>query len=609
MSQLDELVSAVAARVADPTVAFEAGRLRINEHAQRRKAIFVRDTGVLKPSAAPGRQVFGIPANGAGTTEFQRFTRAENIMLTLRAEDEDALDSLFDAVVNAIFDIGGPNVYTAESPYEWAGKDSQAAGQRLARNPEVVFNFQMRLVSHPALKPYAKIDNTQSTVTLAGNQVVLSGILSGLTSGYWWDRSVYSGLGTASFRIPERNGNTTFDRVQATLGAQPLRGPGYLRYPATLGHDSTAGAVAIGGSSTAVTIAMWWRFPNGITLTANRTNPLVAHYGNAGSRRMLLTGLVNPAGTIRQIRGIYSTDGSNVFQYFWQPLIDDQWHFSVWRIDTTAAGTLRMRYWQDLVEIAASAADSGGASIINASAVIESAGIASLGGAFTPDDLDISAEYFLQGTISDAQMAALMLHRNPKLLTPPQTLLVCDGDSITAGSTPATSYPGQLSALLFAAQPDQWVVKNDGHTGDTMAQMLTQYPANVRPYASAGSYLSRKLIVMEAYNAINGGATPAQVAADTAAYIAVARADGFQVIVGTALLSGDANSANLSAYNALVRANHIAWGAAGLIDFETTPGLVPAGNVANPSAYTDLVHPNTIGYGYMASRAFTQVTA
>lgn len=174
MSQLDALVTAVAAAVGDSSVAFEAGKLRINEHAQQRKAIFVRTSGVLKFSAAPGRQIFGVPASGVGTTEFQRFQRSEAIELTLRAETEDALDALFDVVVNAIFDVGGPNVYENENAYDWAGGDSQSAGQRIARNPEITFMFRMRLQSHPKLKPYAVVADTQVALTELSNVVAIA---------------------------------------------------------------------------------------------------------------------------------------------------------------------------------------------------------------------------------------------------------------------------------------------------------------------------------------------------------------------------------------------------------------------------------------------------
>jgi hypothetical protein len=169
---MDDFVAAVAARVADVTVLFEAGKLRINEHAQRRKAIFVRQAGVLKFTAAPGRQLSGIPVGGVGVTELQRFAREERIEMTLSAEDESELDELFDAVVNAIYDVGGPNVFENENPYRWAGEDSQRAGKHLSRNPEIKFTFNIRLVSHPKTKPYAVLAATQSTLTEPPGQPV-----------------------------------------------------------------------------------------------------------------------------------------------------------------------------------------------------------------------------------------------------------------------------------------------------------------------------------------------------------------------------------------------------------------------------------------------------
>lgn len=136
-----------------------------------------------------------------------------------------------------------------------------------------------------------------------------------------------------------------------------------------------------------------------------------------------------------------------------------------------------------------------------------------------------------------------------------------------------------------------------------MAQMLSEYGATIRPYATVGTYARRILIVMEGYNAINTGQTPAQVAASTASYVAAAVADGFRVVVGTALLSGDANATNIATYNALVRANYLSWGAVAVIDWAVTTGLTPAGVTANPTNYTDEVHPNTAGYALMAAAA------
>lgn len=171
-SQLAQFVTAVAARVADGTVLFQTGSLKINQHQQIRKAIFVRPGGVLKFSVAPQRQPFGIPVGGVGTTELVRFTKEDRIELTLSAADEDALDALFDVVVNAMFEVGGPNVLVeAEQPYDFAGDDSEHAGSYTSRNPQLLFKFRMRVASHPHTKPYAVVAGAGATITELGKTV------------------------------------------------------------------------------------------------------------------------------------------------------------------------------------------------------------------------------------------------------------------------------------------------------------------------------------------------------------------------------------------------------------------------------------------------------
>ena len=238
-------------------------------------------------------------------------------------------------------------------------------------------------------------------------------MIAAVAAGYWWDRSIYSGLGTAGFRIPERNGNATFDLVQATVGAQPIAGVGYLRYPATLGHDATAGAVAEGWT-TKTTVCQWRRWPNNIVLTASKTVPLISHYGGGGARRFMLGGVTNAGATLRQIRGIYSNDGSSVAQYFWSPTFDTDWHFDRWTIDTTLTGTLRMRYWLDRIEQSAVAPPSGGTPLFNGLAPIESAGNAALS-VITPDTVDLGNSYIFPGEPTADEETLLMGYNSPKV--------------------------------------------------------------------------------------------------------------------------------------------------------------------------------------------------
>lgn len=174
-SQLAQLVTAVAARVNDPSILFETGKLQINRATQRRKAIFVRPGGTFKPSTAPKRAPLGIPVGGVGTTEYQRFTRYEQVELTLSAEDEDKLDLLLDSVVNAIFDVGGPNVLVEdEQPYVFAGQDSENAGSHVARNPNLKFFFKIKVASHPHTQPFVVVTTANSTVTeLSGSVAII----------------------------------------------------------------------------------------------------------------------------------------------------------------------------------------------------------------------------------------------------------------------------------------------------------------------------------------------------------------------------------------------------------------------------------------------------
>jgi hypothetical protein len=163
MSQLDEALTAIAARYADPTVSFEAGKLVLNKNAQQRKIVLVRQSGDLRFSSAPGRRVYGTPTSGAGSTTTQRFERFEQIEVTLRAEDEDALDAMFDRFVNATFEVFGPNAFEESSPYAWFQGDSSAGGDWARRNPAIKLTIRVRLRSVSQPGPYAILASAGAT--------------------------------------------------------------------------------------------------------------------------------------------------------------------------------------------------------------------------------------------------------------------------------------------------------------------------------------------------------------------------------------------------------------------------------------------------------------
>jgi hypothetical protein len=159
-------VTALAARYADATVSFEAGKLVLNKNAQQRKIILVRQEGQLKFSSAPGRAAFGTPLAGAGTVTKQPFERFELIEATLRAEDEDELDLMFDRFVNTVFEVFGPNAFEDVSDYAWFQADSTSGGDWARRNPAIKLYFRVRLRSIAQPGPFAVLGTADSTVIL-----------------------------------------------------------------------------------------------------------------------------------------------------------------------------------------------------------------------------------------------------------------------------------------------------------------------------------------------------------------------------------------------------------------------------------------------------------
>ncbi len=147
MSRLSLFVTAIAAALDDPTVAFEAGKLRLHELKQKRRIIFTRYAGRVNVQGSPGRaQLLGVPVSGATPFAMQAFTRRELVTVTIRAEHEEELDLLFDAFLSALFLVAGPNVTATE--YEWAGGDSTEAGHWSARQPAIrlLITVQLRAI-------------------------------------------------------------------------------------------------------------------------------------------------------------------------------------------------------------------------------------------------------------------------------------------------------------------------------------------------------------------------------------------------------------------------------------------------------------------------------
>ena len=173
MSHVEDIRDQLEAAFDDATVSFEAGENSTARHGQRRRIILVRTNGVVRHSSAPQRvvQTPGSPA----TLEVQVFEREERIQVHLRAENDDALDIMFDRFCKCAFNEFGANFLQDENPYEWAGGDSTSGGSNTARQPAIVFDMWVRLRSRDAFPlPTVELDTLQTTITELGNSVLFN---------------------------------------------------------------------------------------------------------------------------------------------------------------------------------------------------------------------------------------------------------------------------------------------------------------------------------------------------------------------------------------------------------------------------------------------------
>lgn len=169
MSRLDDITAEIEAYYADPTVAFANGSLRLGEYSQQRTILLVRQSGTLAFSAAPGRRQFQASAT------HQVFVRRELIEFTLRAENEAALDAMFDRLVNSIFGLYGPNALEDTNRYRWVGEDSENAGSFQRRNPAIKLYAHFDLAALDLVgQPTAAVDSFTGTVTQDGAVANLS---------------------------------------------------------------------------------------------------------------------------------------------------------------------------------------------------------------------------------------------------------------------------------------------------------------------------------------------------------------------------------------------------------------------------------------------------
>lgn len=135
-----------------------------------------------------------------------------------------------------------------------------------------------------------------------------------VAAGYFWLASQATGLGTAGFTVPEGNGNTTFDLVQATVASQPtaLSENGGAQFRMRNAADSnpsilrTAGNIAAGWTGS-TTVAGWFRLPNASgAVTGN--GALFQHNATGAGNARLNLSITAASGVLLNV----SADGSTI---------------------------------------------------------------------------------------------------------------------------------------------------------------------------------------------------------------------------------------------------------------------------------------------------------
>jgi lysophospholipase L1-like esterase len=186
-----------------------------------------------------------------------------------------------------------------------------------------------------------------------------------------------------------------------------------------------------------------------------------------------------------------------------------------------------------------------------------------------------------------------------------QLHIVCEGDSLTVGlnlaATSRSTYPFQL-ALLYTDNR-MVAVYNDAVSAQTIDDMDAQTSVTATYDSRKGNQV---LVVWAGTNDIYFGNTAAGTYALLSAYCAARRAEGYKVVVLTALprsnagTPGDFNTTRAT-FNTSIRAGWATFADA-LADVAADSRIGDNGDELDTTYYdADKVHMNATGYGVIAS--------
>jgi hypothetical protein len=144
---------------------------------------------------------------------------------------------------------------------------------------------------------------------------------------------------------------------------------------------------------------------------------------------------------------------------------------------------------------------------------------------------------------------AISAFREGSITNTTPNILVCDGDSITAGFGVTTPFTASLGL-----QGDTWQVHNVAISGENLATMLANAPTTVDPLFSPG--VENVVHILAGLNDLDQGTLPSNLITLLWEYCDGRRAVGFKVIVATLLSASPPLDAFVQEYNALVLAGY-----------------------------------------------------
>jgi hypothetical protein len=126
--------------------------------------------------------------------------------------------------------------------------------------------------------------------------------VTAIANGHWWHARNATGHGTVDFKVPEGNGHTTLDMIQATVASQPTalaeNNSVQFRMRNTVNANpsfiATAGAVQAGWA-TATYLAMWLRLPDSLGIITSSNTTYFQHFLTTGNQRRLVFSSSNSA--------------------------------------------------------------------------------------------------------------------------------------------------------------------------------------------------------------------------------------------------------------------------------------------------------------------------